>query len=115
MSKTLKVDHLTLRGGTSSEWSAANPVLLKNEVGIERHDDGKHKFKVGDGVTSWNSLPYCGDGGTTTEISDVHIGLTEPTDGSRLWIETNCNSTSGNGITASLDMPVSGAMIWIKV
>nr|DAG22277.1 MAG TPA: hyaluronidase [Caudoviricetes sp.] len=113
MAQTLNVNKLILRGGTSSEWSAANPVLLKNEVGIERYEAGKHKIKIGDGVTSWNNLPYYDS--TPTKVSDVHIGLTEPTDDSMLWIKTNCNSASGNGITASPDMPVSGAMIWIKV
>lgn len=44
-----------LRNDTSAAWSAANPVLMRGEVGIDR-DSGR--IKVGDGVTAWNSLPF---------------------------------------------------------
>lgn len=52
-----------LRGGTAGEWTSANPVLLSREPGVET-DTGA--FKLGDGVTAWNSLPYSG-----RNISDV--------------------------------------------
>jgi len=44
-----------LRNDTSAAWSAANPVLMQGEIGIDR-DSGR--IKVGDGVTAWNSLPF---------------------------------------------------------
>jgi hypothetical protein len=40
---------------TAARFASLNPVLLISEVGIES-DTGK--FKVGDGVTAWNALPY---------------------------------------------------------
>lgn len=43
------------RRGTALEWSAANTVLAIGEPGYET-DSGR--FKVGDGSTAWNSLPY---------------------------------------------------------
>lgn len=43
------------RGGTAAQWIAANPVLNAREFGVET-DTGK--FKLGDGVTAWLSLPY---------------------------------------------------------
>jgi hypothetical protein len=46
-----------LRGGTKAEWTAANPILLAREPGVET-DTGA--FKVGNGTTAWNSLPYTG-------------------------------------------------------
>lgn len=46
-----------LRGGTASEWVAANPILLSREPGVETDT---HAFKVGDGTTPWNDLPYSG-------------------------------------------------------
>ena len=36
---------------TAAQWSAANPVLLAGEIGIE---SDTRKFKFGDGATAWN-------------------------------------------------------------
>ncbi len=41
------------RRGTSTEWSTANPVLANGEIG---YDTTTKRFRVGDGVTAWNSL-----------------------------------------------------------
>ena len=49
-------------GTTAAAWTASNPVLLARELGIETDT---HKFKIGDGITSWNSLPYGGVQGNT--------------------------------------------------
>jgi hypothetical protein len=46
---------LQLRRGTAAQWSAANPILLDGEVGV---DKTSNKIKIGDGVTSWNNLAY---------------------------------------------------------
>lgn len=53
---------LQLRRGTSAEWSSADPVLAVAELGVETDTN---QFKVGDGVTSWSSLPYGGLVGPT--------------------------------------------------
>lgn len=113
MSKELSVDHLLLRGGTASEWTAANPVLFKNEMGIERQDDGTCKIKIGDGSTAWSDLKYYDS--TPTKITDVYIGTNEPTNGAQLWISSNFNVAAGNGIILTPNEPASGAMIWIKI
>lgn len=41
------------RRGTASEWATANPILKDGEIGIIK---GTKTFKVGDGVTAFNSL-----------------------------------------------------------
>lgn len=50
------------RRGTAIQWTTANPVLAEGEQGIEVPDTGVGtgavKMKFGDGVTSWNDLPY---------------------------------------------------------
>ena len=46
---------IQLRRGNSEDWISINPVLSAGEIGVEL--DTK-KFKFGDGVTAWNSLPY---------------------------------------------------------
>ena len=43
------------RRGLASQWTSVNPVLAQGEPGYE-YDTGK--FKIGDGFTHWNSLPY---------------------------------------------------------
>lgn len=43
------------RAGTAAEFTAENPVLAKNEIGIEV-DTGKQK--MGDGKKRWNTLAY---------------------------------------------------------
>lgn len=41
--------------GTSAAWIAANPVLPEGEIGIVTDTMA---YKIGDGVTAWNSLAY---------------------------------------------------------
>jgi hypothetical protein len=48
---------LQFRRGVASRWSAANPVLAAGELGLETDTS---KFKIGNGVTAWGSLPYGG-------------------------------------------------------
>lgn len=46
---------IQLRRGTAAQATSINPILAEGELGVEL-DTGK--FKLGDGVTAWNSLPY---------------------------------------------------------
>ena len=48
-------NRIQLRRGGAQEWANANPTLAQGELGIEL-DTGR--FKIGDGVTAWNSLRY---------------------------------------------------------
>lgn len=41
--------------GTQARWAAFNYVLAGGEPGIELDT---HRFKIGDGFTPWNDLPY---------------------------------------------------------
>jgi hypothetical protein len=43
------------RRGTAEQWTSSNPVLSPGEVGFETDNN---KFKIGDGVNTWNNLPY---------------------------------------------------------
>jgi len=51
---TIRVQ-MAQRKDTAANWTAANPILLSGEIGYET--DTK-KFKIGDGITNWNSLAY---------------------------------------------------------
>ena len=55
---------IQLRRGTASEWSTANPILAEGEMGLETDT---LQFKIGDGLTAWNSLSY-GFSATPTQI-----------------------------------------------
>ena len=46
---------IQIRRDTSADWSSTNPTLSEGELGYETNTD---KFKIGDGVTAWNSLDY---------------------------------------------------------
>ena len=50
-----KAQPIRLRIDTSTNWTAANPVLLDGEVGLESNTGLK---KVGDGSNVWSALTY---------------------------------------------------------
>jgi hypothetical protein len=58
---------ILLRRGTAQQWIDANPLLSAGEPGVET-DTGK--FKIGDGILSWLSLPYA-VGEIPTDLSDL--------------------------------------------
>ncbi|WP_438983979.1 hypothetical protein [Vulcanococcus sp.] len=49
------ITRFKLRNGTAAAWTAANPVLLLGEIGIETDT---RRYKIGDGTTAWSSLSY---------------------------------------------------------
>lgn len=49
-----KEDSIRVRRDTSSNWSSVNPQLEAGEIGFETNTG---KFKIGNGSTSYNSLP----------------------------------------------------------
>jgi len=53
------ITRFKLRNGTAAAWTAANPVLLAGEMGIETDT---RRYKVGDGTTAWSSLSYYVEG-----------------------------------------------------
>lgn len=46
---------LQLRHDTSTNWTAANPILLAGELAIELDTN---RMKIGNGIQNWASLPY---------------------------------------------------------
>lgn len=50
-----------MRSKSAAEWTSANDVLFEAEIGV---NEDTWQFKVGDGVTAWNSLGYSGGVGT---------------------------------------------------
>lgn len=85
---------IKLRRATATEWALSNVVLSLAEPGYET-DTGK--LKIGDGVTSWNSLAYiAGDGGSAVvldeNIDDRVANLLVAGTGISLNYDDNANS-----------------------
>lgn len=63
--------HIKLRNGTAASWTSTNPVLSIAEPGAETDTQ---LFKIGDGVTAWNSLAYSGSTGPTQTAPTRNLG-----------------------------------------
>ena len=50
-------DKIQLRRDTAARWQNYNPILSEGEPGFETDTD---QYKIGDGVSTWNQLPYRG-------------------------------------------------------
>jgi hypothetical protein len=48
---------IQLRNDTAANWSIANPVLARGEVGVEIDTN---KIKIGNGLSVWENLSYSG-------------------------------------------------------
>lgn len=59
---------IQFRRGLAVEWAAANPILADGELGLEKDS---RLYKIGDGVTPWNSLQY-----GSLEVASEIINLT---------------------------------------
>ena len=47
-----------LKRGSAERWAEVNPILAQGEPGFVLDEN---RFKIGDGVTPWNELPYIGE------------------------------------------------------
>lgn len=54
MSSTIS-SKILVRRDTANNWANNNPILAQGEIGFNI-TNGKHK--IGDGITTWNKLPY---------------------------------------------------------
>lgn len=54
MKNTIKTK-IVMRNDLAANWTSNNPILLSGELGIESNTG---YFKIGDGATTWNDLPY---------------------------------------------------------
>lgn len=86
---------IQLRRDTAANWTSANPLLLEGEFGIET--DTK-RFKLGDGVTHWNSLAYGGPVGVMPGplIAELAWDDNYPSNYSELTYDMSGNVTAMN-------------------
>lgn len=56
------MDRIQFRRDTLANWNSVNPILLEGEIGYVLDNPNYHK--MGDGVHTWNQLPFRGFDGT---------------------------------------------------
>lgn len=95
---------IVLRNGSTAEWLASKDVVLyKAEVGVEFLESGKARFKIGDGVTTWEFLPY----------ADANVAV----DGTSIVIDGDVISLAGFAEAesgAQLRKAADGTLEWVK-
>lgn len=78
MADTQIKTRILLRNDVATAWTAANPVLMKGEIGIETDTN---KFKIGDGITAWSALSYVGTQVEVTGEGEVITGASVSANG----------------------------------
>ena len=64
---------ITLRQGTTAEWTDSKVVLKTGEMGLEYLSDGNVKIKAGDGEHLWSALPYIGSDVKSANVFQVEL------------------------------------------
>jgi hypothetical protein len=105
------VFQLSLRGDTLARWTSFNPVLADREMVLETDTD---KFKIGDGVTAYLSLPYGGIVGPTgPQGTSINVKGTVATVGN--LPPTGNVVNDAYIVTADGDLYVWGGSAWNNV
>jgi len=118
---------LQFRRDTASNWTSNNPILASGEMGIETNTA---LFKLGDGTTRWNLLPYGGLQGPTGADGGGgggtgYTGPTGPTGSAGSSGTGSTGQTGPTGIagdkyltattTAVTPVPVQGSFVSLTV
>lgn len=88
------------RGDTAANWTAANPILAFRELAIETDT---RRFKVGDGTSPWNALPYYSDGvsvrGQASRMTSGTISIATAGAYVSTGLTATFDSTTASGMT----------------
>lgn len=104
---------IQLRRGNAADWSTANPVLAEGELSLEL--DTK-KFKIGDGTTAWNSLPYSTGAPTTRVVSLADSStVTLNSDTTDIGFQINTQAAGTLTVAAPAGTPTNGQKIMFRL
>ena len=97
-----------LRRGSGENWNSINPTLSNGELGLNTDNQ---LFKIGDGLTSWTSLPYYPG---IPLASGTGIGLSYNTDTNNIVTGITVSNAikAGSNISLSLsgnDIVIAGS------
>ena len=82
---------IQLRRDTATNWTANNPTPASGEPCYET-DTGR--FKIGDGVTTYNNLPYQGESSTPTNT--VTVDTDQTITGNKVFLQPNISNKGLN-------------------
>ena len=94
---------IALVNKTTAQWASETSIPIKGCPCVEWTDSGKPKMKIGDGVNSWENLPYLADDLTKKIITDT-LGYT-PADNSKIGVAGGIASLDSNGKVPSSQLP----------
>lgn len=100
---------------TAANWTSNNPTLLAGQLGIET--DGlttNPKFKVGDGATAWNSLPYFYGGASSAQNLNNVLSVGNATGAYNIGVNTGQYIYFGNTTRRIWHDSGAGAMLVIE-
>ena len=111
---------IELRSDTAANWTSNNPVLAQGEIGVVSGSNPQ-PFKVGDGVTTWTSLPLAVSGQVVTQQAGATYAfaladagtVVESTYATGATFTIPLNSSVGFGVPTeitALDGPGSGVL-----
>jgi hypothetical protein len=92
---------LQLRRAPSSDWVTYNPTLAQGEFGLETNTT---LFKIGNGISPWNSLSYVGVTGPTG------TSITGPTGSAATGSTGSAGLTGPTGATGPQGLPGTASM-----
>ena len=101
MSTTIKKTRVVNRNDYQNVWIEKNPILLQGELGIERET---RKIKIGDGVSTWDQLPYA----NVTDLNNYYtkdeiIDIIENISGDSAFVYDDFNSFIQNVTVEKID------------
>lgn len=99
---------IQLRRDTAANWTTNNPTPASGEPCFET-DTGK--FKIGDGVTAYNNLPYQGDSGSAP-TNMVTIDTDQTITGKKVFLQPN---SSNKGLNVALGRDVTNPDISVHI
>lgn len=111
--KTLNT-RIILRNDTAANWTTnKNKVLLKGEIGLETDT---HKYKIGDGSTTWENLTYyknIADGTVFGLVDDVKVDGTSVVSSKIASLSTinGDYNASTNKLATEDDIPTTAAEV----
>ena len=102
MAKTLFNARIKHRTDTTANWNSKNPKLFKGEFALEQTSSG-FKFKIGDGVNNWKSLPYLVvsfDNATIKYLDDTKTAVAT-SEANAKQSEINAKTSENNALSSS--------------
>ena len=92
---------IQLRNDTAANWTNANPVLLKGEMGVET-DTGK--TKIGNGTDNWTTLKY------SSVDEDIIKGIIDKNRDNFTPVEATKEETDAQALARKITNPKKGDM-----